>query len=131
MGEALWQQIYRAHHLEHVFSWLALSEAQLQHTPGVSMNRAKLLWHQFTLARQRPFNDWLLAMGVPLNRKALSALDRRHWQQLAEMSESDWRAHSWVGAVKASQMIRWLAEPDVASLAQWLAAQDIVGFKPQ
>ncbi|MBB1202269.1 NAD-dependent DNA ligase LigB [Enterobacteriaceae bacterium 89] len=131
MGEAWWRQVNRTYHLEHQFSWLGLSEAQLQQTPGITLNKAQQLWHQFNLARRQPFTLWLIAMGIPLNQKAVFALRNRSWQQLGEMQVSDWQNISRVGAVKASQMVRWLAEPGVKSLAQWLAEQGIAGFKTQ
>lgn len=131
VGEALWREFHATHKLAHIFSWLALSESQIQQTPGWSANRGRQLWHQFNLARQQPFPRWLEAMGIPLSQKALLNIRNSNWQQLVAMQEKDWREMAWVGKNKASQMTHWLAEPQVASLAQWLAEQGITGFKPQ
>ncbi|MGL4727037.1 MAG: NAD-dependent DNA ligase LigB [Scandinavium sp.] len=131
VGGVLWQQLSETHHFEHLFSWLTLSEAQLQQTPGVSPHRARQLWHQFNLTRQQPFSKWLLAMGIPLNQKALRNIEDRSWQELVELQEAEWKKISWIGTRKASQMVRWLAEPQVKSLALWLGEQGISGFNAQ
>lgn len=131
VGGVLWRQLSETHHFEHIFSWLVLSEAQLQQTPGVSPQRARQLWHQFNLTRQQPFSKWLLAMGIPLNQKALLNIEGRSWQQLVELQEAEWKKISWIGTQKASQMVRWLAEPQVKSLALWLGEQGISGFSSQ
>ena len=131
VGEILWRKLHRTHHFEHLFSWLALGPAQLQATSEVSPNRAQRVWHQFNLAKERPFITWLMAMGIPLNQKALPALEKRSWNQLVEMKEEDWQRLSSVGITKARLVMRWLAEPRINALAQWLAGQGVKGFVTQ
>jgi DNA ligase (NAD+) len=36
LGESGWRTLWQAHHFEHLFSWLLLTQAQLQATPGFS-----------------------------------------------------------------------------------------------
>ncbi len=74
LGDAGWQALHQAHHFEHLFSWLALTQEQLQHTPGLSAQRGLRLWHQFNQARRQPFTRWLEALGVPVPRVAMRAL---------------------------------------------------------
>lgn len=130
-GDTFWRQLYQTHQLKHLFSWLTLSEAQLQQIPGIAPARLRQLWHQFNQVRDQPFTLWLLAMGVPLNQKTLLAIRKLDWQKLTEMTETEWRHVAWVGNARASQIVRWLAEPQIASVARWLAEQGIAGFKPQ
>lgn len=128
VGEALWRQLSETHRFEHLFSWLALSEAQIQQTPGVSTERAKLLWHKFDLVRQQPFVVWLKALGMPLNQKAILALSGHNWRQLLTMREGEWRALPLTGARKARQLMLWLADAQIQALATWLAEQSAPGF---
>jgi DNA ligase (NAD+) len=129
VGESLWQQLNESHHFAHLFSWLTLSEAQLQQTPGFSTDRARQVWHKFDLAKQQPFIQWLQAMGMPLNQKALPSLVGFTWQQLEQMKEEEWQTLPMTGKTKASQLMRWLGDSHVNALAQWLADQGIKGFK--
>jgi DNA ligase (NAD+) len=57
--------------MEHLFSWLAFTPERLQAIPGISAQRGQRLWHQFNLARERPFLRWIQAMGVPYRRRRL------------------------------------------------------------
>jgi DNA ligase (NAD+) len=113
----------------HLFSWLTLSETQLQQTPGISTERARQVWHKFDLAKQQPFTQWLQAMGMPLNQKALPSLAGLTWQQLVQMKQAEWQTLPMTGKTKASQLMRWLDDSHVNTLAQRLAEQGIAGFK--
>jgi DNA ligase (NAD+) len=42
VGEALWRTLMRRI-MEHLFSWLALTQAQLQATPGISPHAGRAL----------------------------------------------------------------------------------------
>ncbi|MFP2240515.1 NAD-dependent DNA ligase LigB [Pseudescherichia vulneris] len=128
VGEASWLALSQAHHFEHLFSWLALDEAQLRQTPGVSAAKARMLWHQFNLAKQQPFTHWLLAMGIPLNQKTLLSLRVQGWAQLVEIQTEDWQKLPMIGKTKASQLRRWLADSQVKALARWLTGYHIEGF---
>lgn len=131
VGEVLWRQLSEAHHFEHLFSWLSLSEAQLQQTPGISPERARLLRHKFDLIKQQPFKRWLLALAIPLNQRALAALVVQNWSQLLAIPEQEWQKLPGTGKAKTSQIMRWLAEPQITELVQWLAEANVPGFKPQ
>jgi DNA ligase (NAD+) len=45
------------------------------------------------------------------------------------MKQAEWQALPMTGKTKASQLMRWLDESHVNTLAQWLAEQGIAGFK--
>ncbi|ADO46380.1 NAD-dependent DNA ligase LigB [[Enterobacter] lignolyticus] len=128
VGNAGWQILYQAHHFEHLFSWLQLTPAQLQATPGLSPARGLTLWHRFNLAREQPFIRWIVAMGAPLAQAALKAAGDRSWQAMRQRSEADWRTLPGMGEEKARQIVSWLHHPQVEALAGWLAGLRIPGF---
>jgi DNA ligase (NAD+) len=55
LGESGWRTLWQAHHFEHLFSWLLLTQAQLQSTPGFSPARAGAL-ASFNLVREQPLS---------------------------------------------------------------------------
>ncbi|SNY66800.1 NAD-dependent DNA ligase LigB [Enterobacter sp. CC120223-11] len=131
VGEGLWRQLSKAHEFQHLFSWLALSEAQLRQTPGVSTERASLLWHKFDLVKQQPLKQWLLALAIPLSQKTLAALEVQNWAQVAAIPTREWQRLPGMGKEKTSQVLHWLAEPQIIALAQWLAEENVAAFKSQ
>lgn len=128
IGEAGWRMLHRTHHFEHLFSWLALTKAQLQATPGMASARGAQLWHQFNLVRQRPFTRWVNAMGVPLTQAALNVLGASYWRELTGRSEPLWRMLPGVGDERVRQIQRWLLYPEIVAMSDWLAKQGIPGF---
>ncbi|ROP56215.1 DNA ligase (NAD+) [Enterobacter sp. BIGb0383] len=128
ISEASWRLLHQTHRFGHIFSWLALTKAQLQATPGISPARGELLWHCFNLVRDRPFIRWVNVMGIPLTQAALNALGASHWQELIARSDRQWRTLPGVGDERVRQLQRWLTHEDIAALAEWLAGQGISGF---
>lgn len=128
VGESAWRTLYQTHHFDHIFSWLALTQAQLQATPGFSAARGLAVWHRFNLTRERSFIRWVTAMGIPLSRASLKAATGMSWQEMSQRNTTDWRALPGTGEEKARQIVNWLHQPDVAALAKWLAEQHINGF---
>lgn len=128
IGEAGWRELHHAHRFEHIFSWLALTQEQLQSTLGV--RKGEKLWHQFNLSRQHPFTRWIVAMGIPLTQVTLDASRDRSWRQLQERDEKSWRQLPSMGERRTRQLIQWLENQKVKALSNWLAAQRITGFTP-
>ena len=48
-----------------MLDWLELDAATLAGRPGLGAKRAATLNAAFAQARQRPFRQWLLALGLP------------------------------------------------------------------
>jgi DNA ligase (NAD+) len=126
VGESVWRTVQDARPLEHLFSWLALTPAQLQGIPGITSGRGQRLWHQFNLARERPFaldpGDW--RTDTP----ALAGLAGKtgsSYKNVPRNSGSVCRA--W-GQGERDGWLPFLRHPDVAALAQWLSGQHIPGF---
>ena len=130
IGEAGWRALHQTHRFEHIFSWLLLTPAQLQNTPGIAKSKSAQLWHQFNLARKQPFTRWVMAMGIPLTRAALNASDERSWSQLLLSTEQFWQQLPGTGSGRARQVIEWKENAQIKKLGSWLAAQQITGFEP-
>jgi DNA ligase (NAD+) len=128
IGEAGWRELHQAYRFEHIFSWLGLTQAQLQSTFGV--NKGEKLWHQFNLSRHLPFTRWVIAMGIPLTQATLNASRDGSWQQLQARSEQSWRQLPFMGERRARQVMQWLENREIIALSNWLAAQRIAGFMP-
>jgi len=128
LGESGWRTLHQVHHFEHIFSWLLLTQAQLQATPGFSAARGLALWHRFNLVREQPFIRWITAMGVPLTKATLNAAGGLSWQAMSQRNAADWRALPGTGEEKARQIVNWIHAPQVDVLAKWLAEQHINGF---
>lgn len=128
LGESSWRTLWQAHHFEHIFSWLLLTQVQLQATPGFSAARGLALWHRFNQMREQPFIRWISAMGAPLSKSTLNAIDGRSWQAMSQRSSADWQTLPGTGEEKARQIMNWMHAPQVDVLAKWLAEQHINGF---
>ena len=127
-GETLWRSLHDARGMEHLFSWLAFTPERLQSIPGISAQRGQRLWHQFNLARERPFLRWIQAIGVPIPKTAFAGLKEDDWQRMQDRNEEQWRRLPGIGEERARQLVTFLHHPDVAALAKWLSGQHVPGF---
>jgi DNA ligase (NAD+) len=123
MGADTWQALIDAGLIHDLLDWLSVSEAQLLKVPGLGQVRAAALAQTFARARQRPFADWLRALGMP-PAKDLVLPD---WSSLATRSVEDWQA-AGAGAAKSARLTAFFAHPDVRSHAARLHAIGIAGF---
>ena len=80
---------------------------------------------QFRAARQRPFQHWLRALGVP---QADSLPATADWAELSARQASDWRQLPGVGPVRARQLQAFFADHEVQRLGAQLAAAGVAGF---
>lgn len=128
LGESGWRTLWQTHQFEHLFSWLLLTQAQLQATPGFSSARGLALWHQFNLVREQPFIRWLMALGVPLTQASLKAMGDVTWQKLSGRNAKDWQTLPGTGEEKARKIVAFIHDPGVAGLALWLGQQGVPGF---
>lgn len=128
VSRSTWQKLNQSTHLEHIFSWLLLSQEALKQPDGFSASKAEQIWHQFSLARQMPFRRWLIAFGLPLPRPAMNLLADTHWRQLVERNELGWQELPGVGAVRAKKLVEFVNYPQIGQLAAFLAQQGIKGF---
>lgn len=125
VGPGTWRALYEAGHLQGLLDWLELRPETLAEVPGFAERRARHLAAQFDAARQRPFRQWLRALGLPAP-DSLTASD--DWSSLAARSEAQWRQRPGVGAQRARQLRAFFADPEVQLLRQRLAAAGVQGF---
>lgn len=128
LNRAGWQQLVDTFHFEHIYSWLALTQQQLQGVPGFSAKRALEMRHRFNLVRQQPFRLWLKSLGMPIPASAMNTLADSDWPTLAHRDEPSWQKLSGIGAERARKLVQFTRYPHVASLASWLASQGVEGF---
>ncbi|HDJ2741574.1 TPA: NAD-dependent DNA ligase LigB [Salmonella bongori] len=130
MGEARWRALHQMHRFEHIFSWLALTPAQIASTPGFAKEKSEQIWRQFNLARRQPFSRWIMAMDIPLTQAALQASGVRSWEQLLTQTKQHWRQLPATGERRVGKIIAWQDNPQINALSRWLATQRIPGFGP-
>ena len=76
-------------------------------------------------ARQRPFAQWLRALGLP---PSGSAPLQGGWTALAAREETDWDAFAGIGATRAAQLAAFFRHPEVLQLREQLQRSGIEGF---
>ena len=109
-----------------LLDWLALDEATLATRPGLGPRSAARLSASFALARQRPFAQWLRALGLPPSGSAPLGED---WDSLAARDNATWDAYAGIGARRAAQLVAFFREPQVLALREQLRAAGVSGFQ--
>lgn len=122
IGRQRWQQLIQSGSLTHLFSWLTLSQEQLQAIPGIGKAKAQAFWQQFRLSRQRPFKWWVRALGVPIPAQAMHSLSDDSWVPLLSRSMQEWQQQPGVGPGLAGKIYAYLHHQEVEWLIRWLEA---------
>lgn len=125
VGAGTWEKLLQARQLDGLLDWLALSEDQLRGIPGFGQRSAATLMQHFALARQRPFADWLHALGLPPTAGASLA---GNWDVLARRSAQNWQRQAGIGPIRAAQLQAFFRHPEVLTLRAQLHAASIDGF---
>jgi DNA ligase (NAD+) len=125
IGPGTWDALLKAQQLPDLLAWLHLSASQLRTVPGVGAVRAGQLERRFALARQRPFADWLRALGLPPSGAAPLA---DNWNALAQLSSADWQRQPGIGPSRAAQLQAFFRHPQVQALREQLHTAHIEGF---
>lgn len=128
VSQRTWQQLHQSLGFEHIFSWLQASEEDLARVEGISSGRAAQLWHQFSMARQQPLRQWLMAFGLPVPRPTMKILADSHWRQLFGRNELSWQELPGIGAGRAKALVEFVNYPHINALAAFLAQEGIKGF---
>ena len=129
IAEAGWNALIMAQPFENIFSWLELTQPQLQEVPGISFTRAQQLWHRFDMTRRQPFRLWLKALGLPLPAGALNVLRDNSWQQIQARDEQQWQTLPGIGPEKARSLVTFIHHPTIILLADQLRALGVSGFR--
>lgn len=126
IGAGTWQKLLAAQHLKGLLDWLHLDEEQLLAVPGIGPQGATALNQRFAEARQRPFHDWLRALGAPVNPDNLRA---ESWMEMQQRSASDWQTLPGIGPTRAAQLQAFFQHEEMLALADQLGRAGVAGFQ--
>jgi len=125
VGKGTWEKLLETGRLNNLLDWLTLDEPELANIAGFGERSSARLIHSFHSARQRPFTQWLKALGLPPTGEAQLA---DSWQALAQRDTEQWQAHAGIGPGRAAQLSAFFRDPQVLALSETLRAAGIDGF---
>lgn len=121
VGAGTWELL----RLQGLLDWLELQESELAKRPGFGQRSAANLHGSFAGARQRPFQQWLCALGLPPSGSAPLQGD---WATLAARDAADWDTYGGVGPTRAAQLAAFFRHPEVLHLREQLQRAGVAGF---
>lgn len=125
VGPGTWEQLLAAGQLDGLLDWLTLDAAELANIAGFGERNSARLLASLDSARQRPFRQWLKALGVPPTGGA--RLEER-WKVLAERDTEQWQAETGIGPGRAAQLSAFFRDPQVLALSETLRTAGVDGF---
>ncbi|WP_336356666.1 NAD-dependent DNA ligase LigB [Pseudomonas granadensis] len=125
VGRGTWEKLFETGRLNNLLDWLTLDEPELANIAGFGGRSSARLIHSFHSARQRPFVQWLKALGLPPTGQARLA---DTWQALAQRDTEQWQAEPGIGSGRAAQLSAFFRDPQVLALSETLQAAGIDGF---
>ncbi|WP_434655037.1 NAD-dependent DNA ligase LigB [Pseudomonas sp. R3-56] len=125
VGPGTWEQLLAAGQLDGLLDWLTLDAAELANIAGFGERNSARLLASLDSARQRPFRQWLKALGVPPTGGA--RLEER-WEVLAERDTEQWQAETGIGPGRAAQLSAFFRAPQVLALSETLRTAGVDGF---
>ena len=125
IGRETWNVLIQAGLIASFLDWLTLDTAELANIDGFGdRSRARVL-DSLHSARQRPFAQWLKALGVPPAARYNLEGD---WQTLVARDTQAWLAIDGIGPGRAAQLRAFFRDPQVQALAETLRVAGIDGF---
>ncbi|MBN2975266.1 DNA ligase B [Pseudomonas fluorescens] len=125
MGRETWNVLIQAGLIAGFLDWLTLDAAELANIDGLSeLSRTRVL-DSIRSARQRPFAQWLKALGVPPAARNNLEGD---WQTLIARDTQAWQAIDGIGPGRAAQLSAFFRDPQIQALAETLRMAGIDGF---
>ncbi|MEH0832951.1 NAD-dependent DNA ligase LigB [Pectobacterium cacticida] len=125
VSEGVWSRLLQHNLLENVLSWLSLTKAQINAINGIGDRRAEDIYKRLQSTRQMPLSQWLLALGVPIPRSAISALDQVDWLALQQRTAQQWRQFSGIGERRAEEIMAFIRHPIIIEFIARLAREGI------
>jgi DNA ligase (NAD+) len=125
VGPGTWKKLLAAGRLDELLDWLSLDAAGLATIAGFGERSSARLLASLRDARQRPFGQWLKALGLPPTGEARL---EGPWQALAERSTEQWQAEAGIGPGRAAQLSAFFRDPQVLALSDVLRAAGVDGF---
>ncbi|MDU8459560.1 NAD-dependent DNA ligase LigB [Pseudomonas syringae group sp. J254-4] len=126
VGPGTWDKLIENGQIESLLDWMTLNHAELANIPGFAERSSAKLLASLQTARERPFQTWLKAIGLP---PTGSATLPDNWQELAGRSVEQWQAEPGIGPGRAATLRSFFQAPEVQALSHQLQAQGISGFK--
>jgi len=125
VGRGTWATLIQEGAVSGLLDWLTLDEAELANIDGFGERSSARLLDSLRSARQRPFAQWLKALGVPpVARNNLQG----GWQTLAAKDTQAWLAEDGIGPGRAAQLSAFFRDPHVLALSETLRVAGIDGF---
>ena len=125
VGRGTWEKLLETGRVKHLLDWLTLDEPELANIAGFGERSSARLMHSFRSARQRPFAQWLKALGMPPTGGA-NLPDS--WQALAQRDTEQWQKEVGIGAGRAAQLSAFFRDEQVLALSEILRTAGIDGF---
>ncbi|WDU62624.1 NAD-dependent DNA ligase LigB [Pseudomonas poae] len=125
IGRETWNILIQAGLIAGFLDWLTLDAAELANIDGFGeRSRARVL-DSLRSARQRPFAQWLKALGIPP--AARNDLEGG-WQTLAAKDTQAWLAIDGIGPGRAARLSAFFRDPQIQALAETLHVAGVDGF---
>lgn len=125
IGPGTWQTLVDAGLVNGLLDWQTLDAEQLGRLSGIGPQRARNLIESFRGARDKRFEQWLVALGAP-------PLPDDHgltsWRDLERRTVAQWAEIPGVGPVTAERWMRFVAHSEVQSLVAALREAGLDGF---
>ena len=125
VGPGVWDKLVEHGRISGLLDWMTLNHAELANIPGFAERSSAKLLASLQTARERPFQAWLKAIGVPPTGNAKLP---DNWDDLAARSVEQWQAEPGIGPGRAATLRAFFQDPQVHALSQQLQAQGISGF---
>lgn len=125
VGHGTWEKLLETRRLNNLLDWLTLDASELANIDGFGERSSARLVTSFQSARERPFAQWLKALGLPPTGQAQLA---DSWQALAQRDTEQWQAEPGIGPGRAAQLSAFFRDPQVVALSDTLRAAGINGF---
>ncbi|KAF1031861.1 MAG: DNA ligase B [Pseudomonas sp.] len=125
VGRETWHSLIQAGLITGLLDWLTLDATELATIDGLGERSRTRLLDSLHSARQKPFAQWLMALGVPPTaRNNLQG----GWQALATRDTQAWQAEEGIGPGRAAQLNAFFHDPHVQALGETLRTAGIDGF---
>ena len=125
VGRGTWEKLLETRRVNNLLDWLTLDAPELANISGFGERSSARLLNSFNSARQRPFAQWLKALGMPPTGQAQLP---DSWQALARRDTEQWQAEAGIGPGRAAQLSAFFRDPQVLALSETLQAAAIDGF---
>ncbi|MFJ4141786.1 NAD-dependent DNA ligase LigB [Pseudomonas sp. NPDC089734] len=125
VGPGTWDKLIEARRIKGLLDWMTLDRAQIANIPGFAERSSSKLFDNLQKARERPFQAWLKAIGLPPTGEAKLGDE---WHELATRSIEQWQNEPGIGPGRATRLWEFFQDPHVQALSKQLREQGIAGF---